>query len=291
MRRQVVEQPVTPKASTEEPKYYQHDCGMRMARSKLRELGMKCIKCEKIVTFDDVQVPTMTIAEAAAKTDAAIAKVGGHDPTKPEPDPYQLKPESVAVPAVTGAAPGFVGTELGFGELMKRLEKNGFVIDSITDVAKWNPEQRMHAHSICSAMEKNLNPTIESWLLQLHSTFGAGLAVEKPKAPLEKQTFDPTKLPGTEATTVLRGVIDETSDSITAYWGEEKFTPIRDSYSTFTVGPFYATSVANEGEDPLDVLKRLNDKLVQFAEKERDRKAVSFIAALKGYRESAKEKA
>ncbi len=71
-------------------------------------------------------------------------------------------------------------------------------------------------------------------------------------------------------------------------WGEEKFTPIANSYSTFTVGPFSTTVTRLPNEHATQAWKRGYDTLVELAEKERDRKATSFVRALKGMKEAAK---
>ncbi len=63
-------------------------------------------------------------------------------------------------------------------------------------------------------------------------------------------------------------------------WGEEKYTPIAGSYSTFTVGPFEVTLVCMRGETLAQTWLRGNAQLIKLAEVERVRKSNSFVRAL-----------
>jgi hypothetical protein len=73
--------------------------------------------------------------------------------------------------------------------------------------------------------------------------------------------------------------------TVTATWGEEKYTPIAGSYSTCTVGPFSAVMTIPRGESEA-TLREVTEVLVgvvtKVAEVERDRKVTSFVGKLKG---------
>ncbi len=71
------------------------------------------------------------------------------------------------------------------------------------------------------------------------------------------------------------------ADSVTVVWGEEKYTLIPNSYSTFTVGPFSTTTWVRSGETPKQARARALEDLRAQAEEERERKGKSFVDALK----------
>jgi hypothetical protein len=69
-------------------------------------------------------------------------------------------------------------------------------------------------------------------------------------------------------------------DEVRYTWGEEKITPVKDSYSTVTVGPFTYTTRARPGESLEQAHGRLVQEAVPLAEQERERKVQSFLDAL-----------
>jgi hypothetical protein len=72
------------------------------------------------------------------------------------------------------------------------------------------------------------------------------------------------------------------STMVTAVWGEEKFSPGKNSYSSCGVGPFSVTSHVLPGENVAQAQQRLMRQLEEQARVERDRKIASFLEALKG---------
>ena len=71
-------------------------------------------------------------------------------------------------------------------------------------------------------------------------------------------------------------------------WGEEKLTPIPNSYSTVTVGPFEMEFTVPSGEDAVAFMDAANRELLAFVEVERERKVQSFINKLRQTAERAK---
>lgn len=300
-------------------------CNQQMTLAALQREGGKCFKCDREVDLTPVTPATTPVENASvsttptpggnpwrephpiemgapattpapvrgrrravadtSETDAAIATVR-HD-ASPEPDPWELKPESVAVSAPTGVAPGFVAQEVPFTDLGLRLKRHGFT-DSIVEIAKWTPAQREHALFVASALDKGLAPTVEDFLMK---------GYVKPKRTAvkadEPEPDKPKEPRETGRKAVPADLIDETSHvfaepaSVTAHWGEEKFTPV--PYSTVTVGPFVMMATVSFGEDRVAVLAKLNMELAEFAATERDRKIASFLKAYKGLKSSTRE--
>jgi len=62
-------------------------------------------------------------------------------------------------------------------------------------------------------------------------------------------------------------------------WGQELFSPVK--YTTITVGPFSAKGEVLRGETAEQAYERLYARVRAFAERERERKLTSFIAAAK----------
>lgn len=71
-------------------------------------------------------------------------------------------------------------------------------------------------------------------------------------------------------------------ESVTVAWGEELLSPVQ--YNTLKVGPFSATVQVMAGETREQALVRAYASLQAFAEKERERKIASYLAALKATR-------
>ena len=74
---------------------------------------------------------------------------------------------------------------------------------------------------------------------------------------------------------------EDSGSTVTVVWGEEKFTPVPNSYSTFTVGPFSVTTNVQPGETFESARERAMKGLREQAETERQRKCESFLSALK----------
>lgn len=68
---------------------------------------------------------------------------------------------------------------------------------------------------------------------------------------------------------------------VTLAWSEEKFSPIPNSYSSCTAGPYSIAFDVPVGDDPIEAMSGHIRALTSFAEAERDRKLESFIAKLK----------
>jgi hypothetical protein len=64
---------------------------------------------------------------------------------------------------------------------------------------------------------------------------------------------------------------------VTCTWGEEKYTPIANSYSTVTVGPYAITFDIPAASDPFKAAAAFNRGLQEMAELEREQKIDSFI--------------
>jgi len=236
---------------------------------------------------------------AAAKdkraTDAAIAAARGDDTTKPEPDPAGLRPESVdaskvAVPALSGVAPGFTARPVSISELVGRLNAVGYRV-SVVEAAKWTEAQNHHALMVASATEKDLAPQVEAWLMATYEkpkpTGRRGVkteSVSSAASPVQAEV----RAKAVSGEALSEGIVLST-ETVSVTWGEEKFTPV--AYSTVTVGPFAALTTLAPGEDRQKAAARLMSELAEFAAVERDRKFKEFLKAYRALKASVKEDA
>lgn len=154
-----------------------------------------------------------------------------------------------------------MGSELGtMTQLLGMLHSLGSTDVTLRDIGKWEPGSRKAVFEVCErAIAKKLpfRFSMDADRMPMFvGTLGDGL---------------PTPPPPSEEGTI-----------VTVPWGEEKFTPVKDSYSTVSVGPFLLAKAVGPGETIAGVYSFLLDKLTAMAEAERDRKIRSFVAALKG---------
>lgn len=159
------------------------------------------------------------------------------------------------------------------------LKKMGYKVP-LTDIAGWDVSQKQKAASFAEGNEEQVPIFISKYEVTLKET------LEEPpemRASLLRTTpsSSPTPAKGEELSLSIGHVVSAT-------WGEEKYTPIAGSYSTCSVGPFYACSPVRLGETTDQAAARLHTKLAEYAEAERDRKLKSFVAKLKGVVQESK---
>jgi len=85
----------------------------------------------------------------------------------------------------------------------------------------------------------------------------------------------------------IETVPNEQADTLTVVWGEEKYTLIPGSYSTFTVGPYSMVTMVHPGQSRDEAWDDAYEFLDRRARVDRDRKADEFIRSLSGMKARA----
>jgi hypothetical protein len=73
-------------------------------------------------------------------------------------------------------------------------------------------------------------------------------------------------------------LVDPDAESVTACYGEEKFSPRQ--YQNFAIGPFFRSTKIRPGETAAQALARASEELRAFADIEFKKKATDFISRL-----------
>lgn len=252
-------------------------CGTKQSASIIEAQGGKCIRCGE------------PIAVGAA-----------------EADPWKLRPESVATAKTEPAPPPAqevprqpMGGEVPFTELLGSLERHGFAV-TMQVVAQWTPEQRGHARTVCEAFDKGQVANVQSWLMALRSRVPAwaeapmgeklaqhvrsepGDSMAKGARVVDVGPMPDIKVPDRSSIDPSGGDVGET---VSAAWGEEKFTPVKNSYSVCTVGPFVGATKVRPGETRAQATLRVLEELREVARVERDRKLKEFVQKLRSLSE------
>jgi hypothetical protein len=76
-------------------------------------------------------------------------------------------------------------------------------------------------------------------------------------------------------------------EEITASWGEEKISPIPNSYSSCTTGNFFYKTRVRPGETPEQAFERAYEVVRKMGERFRREKVGSFVAAVRDATRSA----
>lgn len=160
-----------------------------------------------------------------------------------------------------------MGGDLGpMTELLGRLHWAGGKLATLPLLAKMDPGQR----------------NLMSELLEIDQKAGKFRGLDK------FPSYGAQFWPNTRIDSNDHVAEDEEGTTVQATWAEEKYTLVKDSFSTVSVGPFSATATVGPGETTDMVRTRLYTGLVVFAEAERRRKLDSFAKALVEAKAAAK---
>lgn len=217
------------------------------------------------------KVPGMPVSTAEREVMQAA------NPTIPPAAP--LPTLSVAVPGATSAAAVVperaknpVGEAYSVLELMKKLELKGLVIGP-KELAAWTPEDRAAAAAYVDGQLAASPEFLALFGKKAESTEAKIEAAGKAHREKERKAKEPIAMPPIEVSSMP-------GDSVTAVWGEEKYTVKPGSYSTVSVGPFSLTTTPRPGETFNDAFERASQHLEVIASQERDRKIRAFAAKL-----------
>jgi hypothetical protein len=175
--------------------------------------------------------------------------------------------------AVKSANKQPMGGDLGpMTELLGKLHACGAKNIDLRMLAKWSPEERNEALRVCEEAI-SLDRKVRVKTVEGKPTFMAHVPEDRPT--------DPELEDGLEAEA-------QAGSLVTVTWGEEKFTLIKDSYSTVIVGPLTMSARTRPGQARADLFLKLNEELAELMEAERDRKIRSFVEKLKSSVREAK---
>lgn len=293
-------------------------CGLKQSAKMVAENQGMCIKghpfAEKAsveeralsektgaISPEELATEVARLATQAVKprtrSEALAAAVGGSPVLPGEPDPWQLKPESVtpATPvrtrsqALAEAKP--LSTEEEFPILAKLIQQGGVPV-TLPFVAKMTPEQREECRKWAVAGWKPYGLPEVLKLFQGNPSQAPQSQVTAPAAhpkvevakagvtPPQSQVTNvvnhgPKRASGWDAARMTAG------DAVKFVWAKETYTPVPGSYSSIDVGPFEAATTIREGEAYGDAYVRLATQVNEMAELERDRKINSFVKKLR----------
>jgi len=237
--------------------------------------GWKCMRCD-----GDLEVAPEQIAAAlaTAKQNVPVAQEVRHTQTDVTAVNGRATPTQGAVP---GSSPGGNTTVPlvtpppkreepmeNISEFVQMVQSKGFELSLIT-AAGWGVDVRKAVRMYCNA--GGPIPEVLTTLKRKQTDFvHTSGYVAAPQVP-----------PGQTHVSVFNNPAATTSDSIqtvTATWGEEKFTPV--AYNGFAVGPFTATTTVRVGESTQQALDRLNADLEQYAKVAFEKKRTAFLGRL-----------
>lgn len=163
-----------------------------------------------------------------------------------------------------------LGGEIPFSVLAQKLSERGYEI-TLEQVAQLVPRER---------------GLIANWL-EGKSGFGIPACIEKYShyARQQKKQLTPTLTPPMIVTATAQPIDGMT---VSVCFGEEKFSPLPGSYSSCTIGPFFASGPVLQGETPAQASERLYGSLLEYARRMRDEKLKVFVEKLNALKNEIK---
>lgn len=208
-------------------------------------------------------------------------KVAGARPSRAEQEegPHKAEPikeDEAAQLKATAKQVGLPLVEMSISEMVQRLETYRIAI-SVEQAAQLTTTQRKEVKEF---LEEEAKSGLEWTRCTTHSVphFLEKFFKPDPKPAEGAKERKHPELPG------------EVGVTLTYTWGEEKFTPVPNSFSTCTVGPFTATTTVGPGESYMGAYHRLQDFVKGFADAERKQKIDKFVAKLREVLTAAKDK-
>jgi hypothetical protein len=303
--------------------FYVCSCGLKQAKGVLASNDGNCLRCGNPVDMSGNPVEVAQAGNGVAKPSE------NGDPWKLRPESAPAQPAQPAQSAKAPDSKQSASSGQPFGadavpitQLCKLLASAGYVVP-LTEAATLTPLQRTVAYAWMTGVDADGEAPhfLEKYAAE-HAPTSEGAAsgpeASDARAPVgppypQGQSTDaapsgartrsrsrkeppPPVTPrggGQELQEIGRRIAAEHApggeETVSYTWGEEKYTPVPNSFSTVTVGPITMTTTVREGEAHYEALDRLQRAVRARVDTERTEKIASFLHKYREVRAEVKK--